>query len=383
MRFRIAPTITAALVVMAVTLTTMPVAAQDVEKAQRQLDSAAQKAREAESLVDEAVANRAEIEAQLAESIARSQDLAAALTEVGSNLDSLRDRVSQADLQIAGITQQLQDTAVESYMDALGGSTSLSLVSTASVEEALVVSTVISDFIRRGRVDAAELFARRQSLEDLQQIYLDQETEYQRLKESLDAEIQHLVELYEEADEQVAQAIRRQQQAASEYQAALSRVQQAHLREEERRRQEERPGITTPPATTTTTRPRASTTTTTVGTTTSTTTSQGNWSFPPAVERWRGLVEQYFPASRVDEALAIMRCESGGDPDALNPYSDAAGLFQFLPSTWATTAPKAGFPDASPFDAEANIASAAWLGKRYEALGEYFWRAWSCRRVLQ
>ena len=77
-----------------------------------------------------------------------------------------------------------------------------------------------------------------------------------------------------------------------------------------------------------------------------------------------------------------MDCESNGDPNAYNPYSGASGLFQFLPSTWASTAPKAGYAGASVFDPEANTASAAWLGSRYEELGEYFWQAWSCRRVL-
>jgi soluble lytic murein transglycosylase-like protein len=93
-------------------------------------------------------------------------------------------------------------------------------------------------------------------------------------------------------------------------------------------------------------------------------------------------VERFFPAGRVEEALRIMGCESNGDPNAYNPYSGASGLFQFLPSTWATTAPRAGYPNASPFDPEANTASAAWLANRYQELGLDYWLAWSCRRVL-
>jgi hypothetical protein len=57
-------------------------------------------------------------------------------------------------------------------------------------------------------------------------------------------------------------------------------------------------------------------------------------------------------------------------------------LFQFLPSTWASAAPKAGFPDAGPFDPEANIGTAAWLANRYQELGMSYWQPWSCRRVL-
>ncbi len=91
---------------------------------------------------------------------------------------------------------------------------------------------------------------------------------------------------------------------------------------------------------------------------------------------------QFFPSSRVEEALRIIDCESNGDPNAVNPYSGAAGLFQFLPSTWASTAPSAGYADASPLDPEANIATAAWLANRYEELGYYYWHPWNCKRVL-
>jgi soluble lytic murein transglycosylase-like protein len=84
----------------------------------------------------------------------------------------------------------------------------------------------------------------------------------------------------------------------------------------------------------------------------------------------------------VDQALRIIQCESLGDPEAYNPYSGASGLFQFLPSTWASTSPKAGFPDASVFDPVANIGAAAWLANRYDALGMSYWQPWSCRRVL-
>ena len=369
---------------MAVTVTTMPVAAQSVEDAQRQLDAATKKADEATGLVDEALANRAEIEAQLADSIARSQDIAAELSRVGASLDTLATRVSHADLELAGIAEDLEATAVQTYMDALGGATSLSLVSTATVEEAMVASSVITEVVNRSRTDAADLFIRKQGLQELQGLYLDKESEFASLKAQMDAEVARLVSLYEQADQQVAAAIRKQQAADEEYRAALNAVDMARLRSEERNRQDERPTsgttTTTAPPTTTTTSGGGSPTTTQP--TTTTTRPPQNQTFPPNVERWRGLVSQYFPSSRVNEALAIMRCESNGDPDAYNPYSHASGLFQFLPSTWGTAAPGAGFSGASPFDAEANSGTAAWLGKRYESLGHDFWRPWSCRRVL-
>jgi hypothetical protein len=208
------------------------------------------------------------------------------------------------------------------------------------------------------------------------------------LKAEVDAEIENLAALYDEADAAVGQAVRDANTADAEFREALSAVDAAQAREEERRRQAERP-------TTTTTAPAppdeddATTTTTTSAPPEPTTTTDdggggggGTWDFPPAVERWRSLASAYFPGSRVDEALAIIDCESLGDPDAYNPYSGASGLFQFLPATWASTSPKAGFSGASPFDPEANIGTAAWLANQYGNLGQGYWSPWSCRRVL-
>ena len=64
------------------------------------------------------------------------------------------------------------------------------------------------------------------------------------------------------------------------------------------------------------------------------------------------------------------RCETGGtyDPHALNS-SGAAGLFQFLPSTWRST-PYARFPITSAY---ANALAAGWMHANGRG-GE-----WSCR----
>ncbi|MGI8822658.1 MAG: transglycosylase SLT domain-containing protein [Acidimicrobiia bacterium] len=93
------------------------------------------------------------------------------------------------------------------------------------------------------------------------------------------------------------------------------------------------------------------------------------------VEQWRPLVEVYWPADLVEDALSVMDCESGGDPDALNPVSGASGLFQFLPSTWTTSSTSAGWAGADVFDGEANIAVAAWLS----AASTSPWDQWACK----
>ena len=63
--------------------------------------------------------------------------------------------------------------------------------------------------------------------------------------------------------------------------------------------------------------------------------------------------------------LAVARCESNLDPNAVNKSSGASGLFQFLPGTWKTT-PYASY---SIFDPWANANAAGWMwsvGRRGE-----------------
>lgn len=128
------------------------------------------------------------------------------------------------------------------------------------------------------------------------------------------------------------------------------------------------PATTAPPTTTTTAAP------------TSTTAPPATTAPPPApppdgVAVWRPLVETYFTPDLVDGALVVIDCESGGDPNAYNPASGAAGLFQFLPETWQSASAAAGWAGASVFDPEANIAVAAWL----VAGSSPPWSQWSCQ----
>lgn len=78
------------------------------------------------------------------------------------------------------------------------------------------------------------------------------------------------------------------------------------------------------------------------------------------VERWRPLVEKYFPSIHVEWALEIMSCESGGNPNAVGPTNDH-GLFQHVATYWADRSTRAGWAGANIYDPEANIAVAAWL----------------------
>lgn len=135
------------------------------------------------------------------------------------------------------------------------------------------------------------------------------------------------------------------------------------------------PTTTTAAPTTTTTSTLPPTTTTAVAPTTTTGPPPAADPPPAGVEQWRGLVEAYWPAAIVDEALWVIDCESGGDANAYNPASGAAGLFQFVPSTWASASESAGWGGADVFDPEANIATAAWLYSAYDTP----WAPWSCK----
>lgn len=351
-----------------------------------EVEEAEERADRASGLVDDAVENREEIERQLAESIARLNELTAELSEVGADIDRIASQVGYADVELAGIQADIETQAVDAYMTVVA-SPSVHVVNSGTVEKALVASSVVEDVVAEGRLTVSELFAQRKGLMDLQQTFLADQEEYARLQEEVDAEVERYTELYEQADANVAEAIREAQAADRAYREALTAVEVAQAKEDEQRRQDNRSGSddTTTTAPPTTSPPSSGTSPTTTAPKTTTSTSGGgggSWDHPPAVEQWRPLVQQFFPSNRVEEALVIINCESNGDPDAVNPYSGAAGLFQFLPPTWASTAPKAGYPEASPHDPEANIASAAWLANRYQELGYSYWHAWNCKRML-
>jgi hypothetical protein len=213
--------------------------------------------------------------------------------------------------------------------------------------------------------------------------------------------------LQEAAGEQAALAVRLEDLAAeagralTEAEGEYARVRAAwEVQEAERRAAAAaaeaaaaaaRTSTTTSPATTAPTTTTAAGTTTTTAAPVTTTTGTGPTTtttlpdpveggpFPPLVERWRPLVAAYFPASLVDEALAVIRCESFGDPAEVNPSSGASGLFQHMLRYWPARAAAAGFPGASPLEPEPNIAAAAWLVRVSLEDGLPAWYFWSCK----
>ncbi|MDH3426748.1 MAG: lytic transglycosylase domain-containing protein, partial [Acidimicrobiia bacterium] len=83
--------------------------------------------------------------------------------------------------------------------------------------------------------------------------------------------------------------------------------------------------------------------------------------------------------------LDVMYCESRGNPSAVNPSSEATGLFQFMEGTWNWVSPAAGYRQADRTDPAANIASAAYLVDHSIRTNHRWgpWGRWSCRRVVE
>ncbi|HET7847210.1 MAG TPA: transglycosylase SLT domain-containing protein [Acidimicrobiia bacterium] len=84
-------------------------------------------------------------------------------------------------------------------------------------------------------------------------------------------------------------------------------------------------------------------------------------------EWWRPMVALYFEPGDVDRVICLMEKESGGDPEARNPSTGAAGLMQVMPF-WAKTH---GYSYEELFDPGINL----WVASRIR--DQQGWPAWS------
>lgn len=105
-------------------------------------------------------------------------------------------------------------------------------------------------------------------------------------------------------------------------------------------------------------------------------TSRRDWG--GSVEEWRPLVAGFFPPEQVEMALCVIAGESRGNPNADNPRSSAAGLWQFLKSTWDNVVPRSvtggTYASGLVYQPEASTRAAAWL---WANLG---WSQWNAAR---
>jgi Transglycosylase SLT domain len=238
-----------------------------------------------------------------------------------------RGRISELSRSIEAREQILNRRAAEAYMGGFAGGIDsvLGATSLADVGDALE----FLDAVSQGDHDLVVALEQRKAEIELQRIRLDAlELNLQRRQRRLEATVAVLVE---KLQRQRARARAREEEEAA---AAVS--------------------VTTSPTPTPLPSPAP----------------PSSSLEPAAVTR---LIRASFAALGSENtriALCIATSESGLDPLAVNPWTGAAGVFQFLPSTWKTLSQLAGWGSASVFDARANVAVAAWT------VAHYGWNPW-------
>jgi hypothetical protein len=354
-----------------------PVFAQ-VDEAEQRARQAADEAAAAYAIVSSAVENAEEIEAALFAALDEYQLAATDLALASIRLDQIIQSLAFADAEAVNAEQQLRTHTVTAYMEAVTASASL-LMDTDTVEDVLVVGQVVRESQSNALRTLGDLVTQRNELERIRAEHAIELVQVETLEQSLASRTSALQDLFATANAEVAAAFAVASAADLAYRAALDDVDRAIAEDEAARRAAET-------ATTTTTNPPTTTTPTQTGDTT-TTTEPSNASWPPIpisdrTMAWRPLLEQHFAADLVLDALVIIQCESLGNENAINPYSGASGLFQFMSGTWAVASVQAGVGDRSVFDGEANIIAASWLAEYYRNRVGEPWRPWSCRSRL-
>jgi peptidoglycan hydrolase CwlO-like protein len=313
----------------------------DVDKAQQEANRAKAALGDAQNAANIAGQARDAVEADLLARLDAVQQTSTDLETAAGKVADLRGQIDATELEVRQLRQEAEQRAVEAYMGAW--STDIGVVAlSANLTQAFIIADVAETVRQNDLAQINELTIQRRVLDGLRS---DQEAEQQRLQglqDDLNAQVDTLQQLFMQADTTLRAAYLAVDEADRHYQSALNSASAAQQAYEEAQRKLRIGG---------------------------------------GVERWRPIVQQYFPPDLVDQALAVMSCESGGNPDAVNRYSGAAGLFQFLKGTWAIASSRAGFSGYSRFDPEANIASAAWLVD-YSIRSQHAggaWGRWSCR----
>ncbi|MGH8874484.1 MAG: transglycosylase SLT domain-containing protein, partial [Acidimicrobiia bacterium] len=323
------------LVLLCLTTLSPAMAETDLERARREAAQAEQASAEAQASVAAGLGVRDDVGARLQVALIGYQAVTGELEAAVFRVVELAEQVAAKEGRVAELRGRMEEGAVAAYMDAAAGGTVFAPWAAPTAAGALIVGRAVSQASRGAGTDLEALAVERERLEDLRAEHDAGRRRLVDVRRQAQSASEDLEVLLAEADAALVEAYRDQAVADAAYRAALT-----SLEEEERR-----------------------------------------WAAVRGVEHWRPVVARYFPAGLVDEALAVMHCESSGNPDAVNPTSDASGLFQFLRGTWVFASAEAGFGGASRFDPEANIASAAWLVdysiRTHHPGGP--WGHWSCR----
>ena len=286
----------------------------DLEKAEREAAEAQAAQLAAEGSYTGYRSEATDLQLRLIVTLEEYRKVNADLEQLGLQLANVHSDMNLTRGEIITLDKETQERAVEAYIRGVAAPGN-SMFLSGSFESI----SVATEGIRRASDQDELLF---QKLEDRRAALADLTLELESVVEDMadrDEELAvktaELEELFAMADQRVANAYRNLQAADAAYLAA-----QTELEKEQAKRR-----------------------------------WTGN------VEQWRPLVEKYFPPERVDEAMRVMWCESGGNPEAKNPASTATGLFQFLDGTWAWMSVMSGWDGYSRLDPEANVAVAAYL----------------------
>jgi hypothetical protein len=248
------------------------------------------------------------------------------IESVGADIEWARTRILELSDQIEAKQQLLNRRAAEAYMAGVAGGfdSALGASSFADLQDALVFLDAVS---QRDHDVLIALEQRKAEIERLQVRLEALEVELRARRERLEATAADLVE-------------KLQQQEALRERAEESTLDVASTGES--------PSSSPPPS------PPAP-------------------ALAPPREVVKALIRDRFAllgSKTTDTALCVAERESNFDPLAVNPSTGAAGVFQFIPSTWASLSELAGRGGASVFDARSNVAVAAWT------VAHYGWHPW-------
>ena len=273
-----------------------------------------------------AVREPASLQGQVVHLFDRLDRVSHDIENVGADIEWARTRISELSRQIEAKQQILNRRAAEAYMTGLAGGvdSALGASSFSDLQDALA----FLDAVSQRDHDVLIALERRKAEIEQQRVRLEAlEVDLRGRRERLEATVADLVEKLEQ--QQALQA--RSEESAQDGGSAGGS-----------------PSSSPPPS------PPAPT-------------------LAPPRAVVTALIRDGFAslgARTTDVALCVAERESNFDSLAVNPATGAAGVFQFIPSTWTSLSQLAGRGGASVFDARANVAVAAWT------VAHYGWHPW-------
>ena len=286
----------------------------EVDRAADRADRADAERAEAQKAVDSWAARRGTVQDQIVAALFALEQANTQLEQTTFEFCDLQEQILTAETRIRHLRNVTETRAIEAYMNGTASGL-FSVWSASNFEQSVLLEEAAASARQAEAQELSALAAERDHLATLRDGFTHTQERLRTLKEDIGSQSLTLRELFEVVDSQYSKSFENLRRADAAYQQALTEWEGAQ------RRRAARAGV----------------------------------------EPWRPLVQLYFPPELVEQALLVMRCESGGNPDAVHPESDATGLFQFLAGTWTFSSVNAGFPGSSRFDAEASVAAAAWL----------------------